>query len=90
MSPAEVCAKAAELIREHGWVQGRFGDKRSGYCLDGALNLAYSGHPRSCNTPIGVRKLVGGIIGRNHVRWNDDPLRTVEEVLAVLDEASRT
>lgn len=91
MTPQEVCAKAAELIRQHGWMQGRFGDKRNGYCLQGALNFAYDGRPRGCRVPLEVVDLIGVHLPPsrwgNYVAWNDDPSRTIDEVLAVLDAA---
>ena len=86
MTPAEVCARAAELIREHGWVQGRFGDNRSGYCIYGALNTAFTAKPRSCSLPAEVWNLLPI---RSILSWNDDQSRTVDEVLAVLDEAAK-
>lgn len=88
MTPQQIYAKAAELIREHGWAQLRFGVDGRNFCLVGALSWAYCG---SITLPLPRKVLlpVQALVDEPLTTWNDTPGRTVDEVLAVLDEASQ-
>lgn len=85
---AAVIRKARELIEADGWVQGSFRSE-DGYCLGGAISeAAYRLAP---DGEIGITSLKAtGVFGRVHgalrvTAWNDDPTRTEQEVIDMLD-----
>lgn len=82
--------KAADYIREHGWIQGRYFEKMpdefgifgsGACCVHGAIINATNAD--NCGTPLAVAfgKEIDGVPHE----WNDAPGRTKEEVLAVFD-----
>lgn len=87
MTPAEVCRRAAELIRRDGWARLRYGADGRNFCLVGALSWAHCGSV-TLPLPRAVVLRVQSLIGEPLTTWNDDPSRTVEDVLAVLDAAA--
>lgn len=87
---AERFRQAAQEIRTKGWVQGGtggFGDPTGPCCLTVALRRGrpLDGHERE-EEAIGY--LMRGVIGPGMISWNDAPGRTVEEVLAALEQAA--
>lgn len=82
MTPAEILARAAQIIEERGWRQGELGDPDIGpRCVLGAVNNVRCGTPRYAKA-IG---LIQEQIGTNRIaEWNDDPSRTLPQVLAML------
>ena len=81
--------KPSDLIERYGWVQGRLGNTRIGFCLEGAIfewamtqwdKDAYYDAYRKVSLVIGSRSLS---------QWNDAPERTKDEVLAVLRQVGR-
>ena len=90
MTPSEILLAAARHLREHGWRQGPKPEppdnvleaiRRAGRVeIDSThLNATYFAAER-------LRKLVGKL---SITEWNDAPGRTVEEALAVLEEAAK-
>jgi hypothetical protein len=86
---------AADYIREHGWIQGRYfenmpnldGTKGNGACcVHGAMMKATN--VNTCGTPL--RYAFAREIDRDIVAWNDTPGRTKEEVLAVFDKIANS
>ena len=79
----EVYLRAADLIEERGWCQGKFGtDDR--LCILGAIFAA----EREWHRSIGLDAL-RMVIGRDViVPWNDQEGRTQEEVVSALREAA--
>jgi len=91
--------KTSEVLRlmrakiESGWTQRWFARTASGYgvsglfngatswCLVGALQVATNNR-----TPESIG-YVNELIGNPWCSWNDDPSRTKEDVLAMLDQA---
>ena len=93
-APQDICRRAAELIRQHGWVQGQIGGTHIGFCLWGALI-------RASGPDFAVLHEADRLVRRRFSWWarwtnrppswwNDKMGRTQAEVLAVLDEASRS
>jgi hypothetical protein len=81
---------AADLIRREGWTQARFFDERTGCrCIAGAL--------RECTDSTQWMYAVEALARQVGVppwptsiyNWNDDPDRTVDEVIAALEAAAQ-
>lgn len=98
MKTSELLRKAADEIRRRGWHQGDYGSdpeaaKNCMVCSRGAINAVATGDPWVYN--IAADKAAKGLYSTlRHdalgiVRWNDDPDRTVEEVLEKFEEAAR-
>ena len=92
-----VYARAAELIAERGWRQGSVENVDDAcLCLMDAVVLALSGDPAEAWAPqteaawYALRDL---LVKRRALampmQWNDQPGRTVDEVLALLTQADR-
>ena len=91
------------ILEQHGWIQESYGNPETGYCLEGALDCAIASVDLSSDRISGaemvhpfMRMAIEEITGLptllshrgwNLVLWNDDPLRTYEEVIKVLDLA---
>ena len=84
LSAPEVLKEAAQIIEEHGWVQGKPGRPGEGYCMVGAIQEV-SGFTPCLITAVG---LVRSITQEDLAYWNDQPGRTKEEVLHVLRKAA--
>lgn len=93
---------AAELIKEHGWIQKGFGDADRGYCVLGAIRVAHGLNPNPDTCDITkesfypVVKHLATVIGALNangnpsiMHWNDQAGRTKEEVIAALQAAAR-
>jgi len=101
MTNREICLKAAQRLREVGWRQGTFGGKDGPHCMLGACmwvtgspgvnrpltavtavtaaDVAYSAYAHTPPSgPFGFDLQLA-------LDWNDEPGRTVEEVIAVLE-----
>lgn len=94
-NPNEILCQAAKIIEDFGWTRGVYGNNDGAVCAVGALRAAITG-----NFSLGLysQKLaerinaaydtlqtrIGGSI--SIVAWNDQRVRTKEEVLAVLKE----
>lgn len=81
-----VYAEAAALIREHGWWQGQDGEGPE-LCIGLAVDQACADAGTGSAPLIDLAERVTGTGNVNKLyQWNDAPERTVDEVLAVLDE----
>lgn len=84
---------AAEVLRRDGWTQGDLVDKDGCRCVLGAIDRAAWERldERSVDDDL-VQEMwtaVAKIIGTNAiVKWNDDPGRTADEVIAALEAAA--
>lgn len=79
--------KAAALLRKHGWCQWRAVDGNGGMCVVAALSMSTTGSAKSSavlDTPE-YKELVRRTGSRYVADWNDEPSRTYEEVLALLE-----
>jgi hypothetical protein len=73
---------AADLIKRNGWCQHSFQNGVGETCAAGAIKAVAAG-----SYPAALR-LFQLRLGVEHVgRWNDDPARTKEEVIAALEAA---
>lgn len=89
MTPEEILRSAAEVIEVFGWRQGAYGSPGSGFCILGALSVAYSGVTSEVWAPelSAAKRLIVERLGLAQYgisEWNDAPERTREEVMAVL------
>jgi len=100
MTNREICLKAAERLREVGWRQGDFGGADGPHCLVGACMWVTGPERRVADqvVPTDVAYVAGGAAyAHTHgsgayfgdvaavMAWNDEPGRTVEEVIATLE-----
>jgi hypothetical protein len=83
---------AADVLRRDGWTQGKFHDAETGcHCAAGALEVAtaadISGRWLDSVRALSAQlRITPGPI--SVYRWNDDPGRTADEVLAALEAAA--
>jgi hypothetical protein len=86
---------AADILRRNGWVQKTLGNRRTGYCLIGALRVAQCGTvfvPKGAAAEAGL----GAALSRLHTAtkcydaaaWNDEKGRTKDQVIAALEYAA--
>ena len=90
---------ARNAILTYGWVQGYYGRKEDGFCLDGALRYATTGEafapPGFGTQERGSYKEAGAILWElikpsrriSMTHWNDAASRTKTEVLDILKRA---
>jgi hypothetical protein len=89
----EILLEAVAILEKYGWQQGTMGDKRAGFCALGAISQAgeideygFSGHsPAHYEAACKLSSMVGHI-----PTWNDNGIRTKEEVIAVLRRVATT
>lgn len=101
---ADVLDGAAAVIRRNGWHQGAFSAFSSGrklaerpVCAMGAINIVTCGRPDQSGygeehtLSSAAYSALERHLGIDHSAgaWNDNPDRTVEEVLAALEGAAR-
>ena len=77
--------RAADLIRERGWVQGHFGTEDGAVCISTAIYLAIGptdidAAVQSVHRELQLRGWQHGLIA-----WNDVDGRTLEDVLELLE-----
>lgn len=96
-----VLERAANIIKEHGWVRGTLYREGQGYCAIGAIQAA-TGH---CPGSIGAHAqptykpamqrlatLIGALNEKGQTligNWNDSKATNKEEVIAALQAAAR-
>ena len=101
MTNREICLKAAQRLREVGWQQGVFGPEDGPNCMLGACRWATGYHAdkaRLHELQIEAADACASAYAHTHVycggfaadedvaiAWNDEPGRTVEEVIATLE-----
>ena len=91
MKPSEICLKAKDVLRERGWTQGRMRNDDGAFCVWGALVVADAGRVTLdySMSAAWARSALAAAVGDPSVGlWNDVPGRTLDEVLAALDQAA--
>ena len=82
----EALQRAANLIRERGWVQGCYKTDDGAMCISMAIYLA--AEPEGVDAAL--RRVQDGLLARGWqcglIAWNDVDGRTKDEVLALLEE----
>ena len=101
MSTSELRRQAAELIEQHGWVQGWEGDCEHGFCISEALREAAcqdeSTGPEHNQAVWEIGRQAARLRGlpppsnlftasSEMIEYNDTPGRTMNEVLEMLSE----
>lgn len=105
MKTSEILRRAADEIRRRGWYQGEFAPRETvnfddcPVCAWGAINAVQNGDPREWYVKDGpayesvalhvLAATVGGSKYYSVPSWNDDPERTVEEVLDAFERAAQ-
>lgn len=92
MSTREILTEIRDYYKKNpnGWIKGRFQDNLGGFCLDGAISNCFLDKPdwlEWYHEYIECRNKLESLIDDSLVAWNDDPARTREEVIALLDKA---
>ena len=82
--------KPSEIVRERGWIQGHF-DSPNGVCVSVALSFSCHGTVMPCSgrcTDLGQRTYLAmnPAVGGSLICWNDVRGRTIEQVIALLQE----
>ena len=92
MKTSKILARAAGLLRKHGWRQKITGDKNRGYCIYGAVNAACR---ELSNNKLGwgassarAFEFVEAELGTNPVSWNDASDRKKTHVINALRDMS--
>jgi hypothetical protein len=88
---SELLTAAKAEIQKNGWCQGQYTDNKGQHCILGATmsqildnNSVYWDAVKALQGSLGT----SGTSGFNDVVvWNDDPSRTVDEVIALFDKA---
>lgn len=87
--------RAAALLEQNGWCQGRTHDSKGRHCLYGAIWRAHYGDdpttgpvPKSRWEWTEVFELMRKQVGGDAAEWNDAPERNKEEVIAALRAAA--
>lgn len=95
MEPAEVLRRAADVLRERGWVQGTYVDGGGACCVRGAVNVVLYGAPVSiecCDEEVQAMSALAAVAGipkhGSISLWNDRQGRTLDEVLTALERAA--
>ena len=86
MSALALLIEARRLIAVEGWVQGDYWNRdKDAYCARGAL-MAVS-HCQYPEEEVDAWRALEALAGGHLTCWNDEPGRTVEDVLALYDRA---
>lgn len=86
MTPAQILSRAADILEARGWCQGRMRASYTGACCTyGAILLVTERDPDMMRRFRAV-KLAEEYLEEEYgiTRWNDDPSRTLPQVLAML------
>lgn len=75
--------KAADLIEEKGWIQGRWASSH-GYCMRGAVYGVFNNGGAFGDTPTPILGYMESRMppGQDCMKFNDTPGRTKEEVVS--------
>lgn len=90
-----ILVNAKKLLEKVGWVQGTYtkfeNDTIIGHCAAGAIFNAFNALDLPTSDPLyQARQRFNQVVGISAdaiSRWNDQPTRTKEEVLAAFDRA---
>jgi hypothetical protein len=70
-----------DILLAEGWCQGELENANGEHCLLGACDKAFM--------PVPIRQAIFDKLGGcSIINWNDTPGRTLEEVVALLDEVA--
>lgn len=83
----KLLSDARDLIKEHGWVQNKFGSRSEGFCLVGALVKTNYRHKYRPGLEAEAASFLAEISGVGVLTWNDEPGRSKEQVLELLETA---
>jgi hypothetical protein len=83
MKTSAILVEARQYLIDHGWIQGRLYAASGAVCALGATFFACPTNPYQRETAQDCLSMICKDIGR----WNDEPGRTIENVLALFDEA---
>lgn len=83
---------AADDLDANGWLQGFWGDKDGPHCLLGVISKyapmgKWQDLLRGLASQIGVKDDGSGSL---LIKWNNDPVRTKDEVVSALRSAARS
>lgn len=89
----EILLRAADILEEHGWVQGQIGYDGEGYCAFGAMikALATVNHMGLDDAMMKLGNAVatiGSPFDSAIFRWNDREDRTKEQVISKMREVA--
>lgn len=83
------------------WIQGRYSDGHDGHCVEGALrtylnfaNATAAAYEQHALRVLEARTSLRAVINKGEsepntvIAWNDDPFRSVDQVVSVLREAA--
>jgi len=92
-----ILRNAADIIRLHGWNQGRPKDPEGRKCISGAL--VYSILEKANKLPIEgtsefavfleLKKDLGFTLSNSMSNWNDNPSRTSDQVIELLENTAK-
>jgi hypothetical protein len=87
MNPRDVFQRAAEILRERGWCQGQYVCDDGSCCLLGAVLTAEDPDaPVDRPWPRWMQDYWDAAVPRGlPATWNDEPGRTADEVIALLE-----
>ncbi|OZF40777.1 hypothetical protein CH296_00535 [Rhodococcus sp. 14-2496-1d] len=92
MTISEILARAADLIEEHGWMQGEYVNDKGCLCAVGAIRIAadgkVEGHFPSNAATQAIDLMAGHLDAGSVIEWNDDVDRTQTEVVGALRAAA--
>ena len=77
--------KPSELIKKYGWIQHELGSEAMGYCIVGAVHASFK-RKSLINRLHLLDSLTCNLDIHSLSEWNDDPLRTKEEVIEFLEK----
>lgn len=98
----KLCSRAAEVIRQYGWIKHEPGNVQVGFCVIGALLYAFAeandpaeGSAKSNDYLLAksaiLRTLTSlGIFGDGIPHWNDKRAMYQEDVINVLELAAKS
>lgn len=85
-----VYLRAIEVLKKRGWCQGGLADGADGpCCMVGACNVVRCGSPYGGPGAIGIDEIEEAIGTPLYGIWNDDPGRTLGQVIAALRKAAK-
>jgi hypothetical protein len=80
-----LCLDAATYIENHGWHQGSYFDRQERACIFGAFAVLADKHPlKYGGVPKKAEVELEALLGMAVSVWNDQPGRTMEEVVGML------
>ncbi len=89
MDTADVLDAAADYLRIHGWVQGKYGEDGAPRCAHGAIRALGASNPVRWTAVAALNSTLGLDSSSHSIEaWNDVQGRTAAEVVTALMEAA--